>query len=34
MRCEKWRMFASIHMKVRVDGLLREQIFRFEIGLS
>ena len=27
-------MFANIHTKVRVDGLLREQIFRFEIGLS
>ena len=27
-------MFANIHTKVRVEGLLREQIFRFEIGLS
>ena len=31
---KKWRMFAKIHTKVRVDCLLREQIFRFEIGLS
>ena len=31
---KKWRMFANIHTKVRVDGRLREQIFRFEIGLS
>ena len=27
-------MFANIHTKVRVDNLLREQNFRFEIGLS
>ena len=27
-------MFANIHTKVRVDSLLREQNFRFEIGLS
>ena len=31
---KKWRMFGNIHTKVRVDSLLREQIFRFEIGLS
>ena len=31
---KKWRMFANIHTKVRVDSLLREQNFRFEIGLS
>ena len=31
---KKWRMFANIHTKVRVDSLLREQNFLFEIGLS
>ena len=29
---KKWCMFANIHTKVRVDGLLREQVFRFEIA--